>query len=218
MTSSLPSPAPADPLPTVIEWLAAAAATGRRNPHAMALATVDTAGRPSVRMVLLKALAADGYAVFYTNYGSRKAHEIERSGRAAAVMYWEELGRQVRFEGLIVRSPAAESDAYFASRPWRSQLNALSSEQSRELPDPATLEARAERIAGEHGATDDHGPTRPFRRPSGWGGYRLWLETVELWTEGADRFHERLQYAREVAHADRGMPRTGPWSWRRLQP
>jgi pyridoxamine 5'-phosphate oxidase len=218
VTTSLPTPVPADPLPTIIEWLAAAAATGRRNPHAMALATADTSGRPSVRMVLLKALAADGYAVFYTNYGSRKAREIERSGRAAAVMYWEDLGRQVRFEGLIVRSPDAESDAYFAARPWRSQLNALSSEQSRALSDPETLDARAARIAAEHGVTDDEGPSRPFQRPRGWGGYRLWLDTVELWTEGADRFHERLQYAREITHADRGVPQTGPWSWQRLQP
>src|SRR3970282_2977600 len=103
----------------------------------MGLATSDANGRPSVRMVLLKGFAvSDGYAVFFTHYGSRKAAELG-NGHAAGVLYWEELGRQVRFEGIVVRSPAAESDAYFATRPPRSQLNAWSSEQSKVLTDPA---------------------------------------------------------------------------------
>lgn len=218
MSTSLPIPAPADPLPTMAQWLAAAVATGRRNPNAMALATSDSAGRPSVRMVLMKELAPRGYAVFYTNYGSRKALELEASGRAAGAMYWEDLGRQIRFEGLVVRSPTAESDAYFASRPWRSQLNALVSEQSRPLADTRDLEARAARVAAAHGSAPDQPPAVPFSRPAGWGGYRLWLDAVELWAEGADRFHERLRYTREIVELDNTDIRTGQWSWQRLQP
>jgi pyridoxamine-phosphate oxidase len=139
---------PDDPVPTVVRWLAEAEALGRRNANAIALASTDAAGRPSVRMVLLKELAPAGYAVFYTNYGSRKAAELEATRRAAAVLYWHELGRQVRFEGRVVRSPDAESDAYFLTRPWRSQVNAWSSEQSRPIADVAELERRSGRRFG----------------------------------------------------------------------
>src|SRR5262245_21820184 len=118
--SGLPTPVPQDPMPTVTAWLAEITARGRvHNPNALAPATTDGAGRPSVRMVFVKELAPQGYLFFYTNYGSRKAAELDRTGRAAGVLYWEELGRQVRFEGRVVRSPAAESDRYFASRPAR---------------------------------------------------------------------------------------------------
>jgi pyridoxamine 5'-phosphate oxidase len=205
---------PDDPLPLVAQWLEAAAAT-RRNPNAMALATSDAAGKPSVRMVLLKELAASGYAVFYTNYASRKAAELEHGGRAAAVLYWEELGRQVRFEGRVLRSPVAESDAYFQSRPWRSQLSAWSSEQSRPIADLAELKRRAHAKAEAH---PDRGAGRPLPRPPFWGGYRLWFEAVELWAEGADRFHERLHYARELVQTDSFGFKAGPWTWQRLQP
>ena len=153
MTSRLPAPPPDDPLPVAMRWLAEATAHARRNPNAMALATVDAAGRPSARMVLLKELAPAGYAVFYTNYGSRKAAELDATRRAAAVLYWDDLGRQLRFEGAIVRSPIAESDAYFASRAWRSQVNAWSSEQSRPIDDLAELERRAAAKARELGVT-----------------------------------------------------------------
>lgn len=206
----LPSPLPDDPLPTAMRWLAEAAALGRANTNAIALATVDGGGRPAVRMVLLKDLAAQGYAVFYTNYGSRKARELDAARRAAAALYWHELGRQVRFEGSIVRSPAAESDAYFASRPRGSQLNAWASEQSRPLLDEGVLDRRADERAAQFGER--------VPRPEHWGGYRLWLDAVELWVEGSHRFHERVRYERHLspdgAHAFRG----GPWSRQRLQP
>jgi pyridoxamine 5'-phosphate oxidase len=201
---------PEDPVPTAARWLADAAALGRRNPNAMALATSDAAGRPSVRMVLLKELAPAGYAVFYTNYESKKATDLTASGRAAAVLYWHELGRQIRFEGRVVRSPAAESDAYFATRPWRSQLNALTSEQSRPLTDVALLERRAAEIAAKVVGT--------LARPATWGGFRLWFEALELWVEGADRFHERVRYERELTPRDADAFLAGAWRWQRLQP
>jgi pyridoxamine 5'-phosphate oxidase len=201
---------PENPVPTVARWLADAEALGRRNANAMALATTDSTGRPSARMVLLKELAAAGYAVFYTNYGSRKATDLTATGRAAAVLYWHELGRQIRFEGPVMRSPAAESDAYFATRPWRSQLNALASEQSRPLADPTILERRAAELAAK-GA-------RTFARPELWGGFRLWFDAIELWVEGADRFHERVRYERELTLQDADGFVAGSWRWQRLQP
>jgi pyridoxamine 5'-phosphate oxidase len=210
--ASLLTPPPEDPVRTVVQWLGEAEATGRRNPNAMALASVAAGGLPSVRMVLLKELAPAGYAVFYTNYGSRKAGELLATGRAAAVLYWHELGRQVRLEGPVVRSPDEESDAYFATRPFASQVNAWSSEQSRPLPDPAALEARAAEIAA------GQAPGRGLARPHFWGGFRLWLEGIELWVEGRDRFHERVRYDRALGARDAHTFETGRWAWQRLQP
>jgi pyridoxamine 5'-phosphate oxidase len=171
-------------------------------------------------MVLLKELAPAGYAVFYTNYGSRKAGELDATRRAAATLYWDELGRQLRFEGAIVRSPATESDAYFATRAWRSQLSAWSSQQSQPIDDVAELERRAAIKAGELGVAAPAEAAAPGRlpRPAFWGGYRLWLDAVELWAEGADRFHERLCYRRELGTAAAHEFRPGAWSWQRLQP
>jgi pyridoxamine 5'-phosphate oxidase len=210
--TSLLIPPPEDPVRAAAQWLGEAEALGRRNPNALALASVDDAGRPSVRMVLLKELAPLGYAVFYTNYGSRKAQELLSTGKAAAVLYWHELGRQVRLEGPVVRSPEAESDTYFATRPLASQVNAWSSEQSRPLPDPGALEDRAAKIA----ATKP--PDRGLPRPDFWGGFRLWFAAVELWVEGRDRFHERVRYERELDAHDAYTFKTGRWTWQRLQP
>src|SRR5262252_4436532 len=154
--ASLPTPAPADPVPIVSSWLAAVTASGRlKNPNAMALATCTRAGAPSVRMVLLKEIAPAGYAVFYSNYQSRKGVDLEQNARAAAMLYWEPLGYQVRFEGPVVKSPAAESDAYFATRPTLSQLNAWSSAQSRPLESAEDLDRAAARAARELGIASD---------------------------------------------------------------
>jgi len=219
MPAHLPTPAPLDPLPTAKEWLAQALGLGRINANAMALATSDQARRPSVRMVLLKELAAAGYAVFYTNYGSRKAEELNATQHAAGVLYWHELGYQLRFEGVVVRSPAEESDAYFATRPWRSRINAWSSQQSRPLDDPAELDRRVARKIAELGAGNtDSPPPEGIPRPSFWGGYRLWFEAVELWVEGENRFHERLRYERELGANDAHSFEVGSWSRQRLQP
>ena len=217
--STLPSPAPEDPVPVVATWLGEIVSSGRlKNPNAMALATADRRGTPSVRMVLLKEIAPAGYAVFYSNYRSRKGGEIEENPRAAAVLYWEPLGRQVRFEGPVVRSPAAESDAYFATRPTLSQINAWSSAQSRALEQPADLERAAEEAARRFGVERGGVAARPVPRPAHWGGYRLWFEAVELWAEGAHRFHERLRYRRDLERADAHAYRAGAWSAERLQP
>jgi len=188
---SLPNPAPDDPLPFARQWLDEAAASVPTNPWAMALATVAADGRPSVRYVLLKELSVtEGFIVFFTNYRSRKATELDAAGVAAGTHYWPDAGRQLRFEGRVVRSPESESDAYFASRPRASQLNAWASVQSHPIESPdamtAQLEARTAEFANES----------QIPRPAGWGGYRLHIESVEFWVAGVDRFHQRLRYQR----------------------
>lgn len=211
----------AEPFALVRRWLDEAAGGPRRNPHAMALATVGEDGRPGVRMVLLKSVSeSDGYVVFYTNYRSRKGRELEHCPWAAAVLYWEELGRQIRLEGRVVKSPPEESDAYFASRPFRSQLNAWISAQSDPLTDAGELERRAVTKARELGGdfSSDTPPPRSVPRPAHWGGYRLWCDRVELWTEGGGRFHSRVRYMRELSDGADGRIVGGPWRFEFLQP
>lgn len=211
----------AEPFRRVRRWLDEAAAGSRRNPLAMALATVGEDGRPAARMVLLKGLSEErGYVVFYTNYRSRKGRELDRHPWAAGALYWEELGRQIRLEGQVVKSPAEESDAYFASRPFRSQLNAWISEQSDSLTDSSELERRAIAKAHELGGdySSDTPPPRRVPRPPHWGGYRLWCDRVELWTEGSGRFHMRERYSRDLRSDPEGGFTGGPWRFELLQP
>lgn len=222
--TTLPQPLPGDPLPVVEGWLAAVSGSGQlRNPTAMALATADARCRPSVRMVLLKHLSvAAGFVVFYTHYGSRKGQELDVNARAAGALYWEELDAQLRFEGPVVRSPEDESDAYFATRPRGSQINALVSEQSAPLEDfDAFLGTMREKVDELGGAPDPAGPEADaavLARPPYWGGYRLWLDSVELWLTGTDRCHERVRYERSLSREDAWTFSGGPWRSQRLQP
>jgi len=216
--ANLPEPLPDDPLPLVRQWLAdAEALAAARNPSAMALATSDGRGRPSVRMVLLRGLSAeDGYGVFYTHRHSRKGRELAAEPRAAGALYWEPLGRQLRLEGPVVPSPEAESDAYFATRPLGSQVNAWISAQSAPLESLEELRARADRKKRDLAAS------APLARPHAWGGYRLWFDGIEFWVEGADRCHERVRYERTLTSAGAGASAAafigGPWRRERLQP
>ncbi len=209
------------------DWLAdATERSGQRHPNAMTLATADLSGRPSARVVLLKDLSlTHGYAVFHTNYRSRKGVELDGRADAAAVLHWDSLGRQIRLEGPAVQSPKDESDEYFATRPWQSRLNAWVSEQSQPLSDPAELAERARRKARELNLPNP-GSDSPARatahatlvRPHYWGGYRLWFTAVEFWMEGSDRYHDRVRYERVLSPLGAGRFESGPWSWRRLQP
>jgi pyridoxamine 5'-phosphate oxidase len=208
---SLPAKLPADPMPLLAQWLAHARThAGQRNPDLMALATATTDGRPSARIVLLKRLVEDpGYVVFYTNYESRKGREIAANPNVAGVLHWDALGRQVRLEGRAVVSPPGESDEYFATRALDSRIGAWASLQSEPLATRATLLARVAKETARHG-------TR-VPRPPHWGGYRLWLEAVELWTEGAFRVHDRARWTRSL-EGEPGAFRPGPWSATRLYP
>ena len=211
----LPDPPHDEPLGLVLQWLDDGARdAGQRNPAAMALATADADGRPSVRLVLLKSVSTEGgYGVFYTNRQSRKGLELGVNPRAAGALYWERLGRQLRLEGPVAPSPDDESDAYYATRPHGSRINAWVSAQSRPIDAHAELRERAETKAREL-ATATQIPRPPF-----WGGYRLWFEVVEFWMEGADRLHERLCYRRALTALDHGRGfAAGPWRSQLLQP
>jgi pyridoxamine 5'-phosphate oxidase len=221
----LPDPAPHDPCALIERWLAdAVRGAGQRNPTAMSLATSTSTGRVSARMVLLKSVSAEGYGVFFTHYESRKAQELAANPRAAAVLHWDLLGRQLRFEGPIVRAPAADSDLYFATRPWRSQLNAWASQQSQPIDSPEALDRRAQSHARALGLPDPLNADAPqdvatiVARPACWGGFRLWFESVEIWLEGQNRFHDRIRYERCLDAQDSHTFATGPWTHQRLQP
>ena len=221
---SLPKPLPREPLNTVIRWQAEA--TSRRtqpNPNSMALATVDAHGYPGVRIVLCKEIVPKpGYIAFYTNYESRKGHDLATVPRAAVVMHWDQLHRQVRIAGPVTRTSDADSDAYFASRHWHSRVGAWASEQSRPINSRAALMAAFGNTAKRLGLPrltdeqqDDPGVAIP--RPPHWGGYRLWAESVELWAEGDARLHDRALWTRTLTAADGGF-QCGPWLVTRLQP
>jgi pyridoxamine 5'-phosphate oxidase len=207
-------------------WLDEAAERAvRRNPNAMTLATVAADGQPSARIVLCKAFVPDpGYLVFHTNYRSRKARDLEANPRAAALFHWDGLGRQVRIEGIAVRSPAAESDAYFATRDPGSRLGAWGSDQSRPIESREALISQIRERATGLGLTPDGTPTgeagtRPvIRRPPHWGGYRIWADVIELWLEGRNRVHDRAAWRREITRADDHSFRVAPWAGTRLQP
>lgn len=219
----LPEALPAEPLLIASRWLAEAwQRRDQPNPDAMVLATSTPEGVPSARVVLCKEIAPQpGYLVFYTNYRSRKGRELAANPRAAAVMHWDHLHRQVRVEGLVVRVPAASSDAYFASRPWQRKLGAWASAQSEPIGSRAALLAALRETARRFGAPEP-GATEPVDldvpRPPHWGGYQLWAEAVELWVEGESRIHDRARWTRTLRPGPEGLIEAGPWGATRLQP
>lgn len=224
LLDALPKPLPREPLSTVQRWQAEA--TSRRtqpNPNAMTLATVDGRGYPAARIVLCKEIVPKpGYISFYTNYDSRKGQELTASPRAAVVMHWDHLHRQVRIEGPVTRTTSANSDAYFASRHWQSRLGAWASEQSRPIKSRAALMAAFSDTARRLGLPALSGessgdPNVAIPRPPHWGGYHLWAERVELWVEGDARLHDRAVWTRELMPDGEGFS-GGPWSVQRLQP
>jgi pyridoxamine 5'-phosphate oxidase len=176
-----------DPLRQFDAWLRDAVQAGLPLPNAMTLATVDAAGAPDARIVLLKGLEQGGFA-FYTNYRSRKARELEAHAAACLVFQWSELERQVRIEGAVEKVSAAESDAYFASRPLGARLSAWASPQSEAVASRGVLEAAARE------AKQRFGDSPP--RPPHWGGYRVMPRRIEFWQGRADRLHDRLLYTR----------------------
>jgi pyridoxamine 5'-phosphate oxidase len=174
-----------DPLDQFRIWLDEALRAELDEPYAMTLATVDAAGQPSARIVLLRGADARGFA-FFTNYDSRKGNELAERDRAALLFYWAPLERQVRVEGRVARVSDADSDDYFARRPRGSCIGAWASPQSAVIPDRQWLEKRVADFDREHG---DNVP-----RPPNWGGYRLVPERFEFWQGRESRLHDRLVY------------------------
>lgn len=194
------SEADADPMRLFDHWFDAAVRAGLLEPNAMTLATVDAAGKPSVRVLLLKGYDERGL-LFFSNYLSRKGRELEANPHAALCFWWGDLERQVRVEGLVSRVSEAESEAYFRTRPRDSQLGACVSNQSDVIAGREVLEDRLAALTREHPGS--------VPRPAHWGGYRLWPTVMEFWQGRPSRLHDRLLYTR----AD-----SGAWARVRLAP
>ena len=190
-----------DPFAIARAWLAEAEPREPNDPNAIALATVDPAGLPNVRMVLLKDIEADAF-VFYTNYSSRKGQEIEASGKAAFVLHWKSLRRQIRVRGLTMREEGPQADAYYASRSLKSRLGAWASAQSQPLSSRGALMADVARITAIHG-------TNPARPPF-WGGIRIRPLEIEFWADGAFRLHDRFRWSRSGMAEDWKIERLNP--------
>lgn len=190
-----------DPIRQFRGWLDIAIQARLAEPYAMTLATATPDGKPSARMVLLRGVDERGF-VFFTNYDSRKGNELAVNPWAALVMFWVELGRQIRIEGRVEQVTPPESDAYFQGRPRGSRISACASFQSQVLPNRDVLERRVQELTNEFEG-------REVPRPPNWGGYRVLPEVIEFWQNRANRLHDRLRYLRSES---------GGWTIERLSP
>ena len=189
-----------DPIDQFTRWFEEALKAEVNEPNAMSVATVGEDGRPTSRIVLVKQFDARGFT-WYTNYDSQKGRQLASKPFAALLFFWSELERQVRIEGTVERTSAEESDKYFNSRPLKSRLSAIASEQSAPIASRADLEHNYDEVARQYGET-------PLR-PQHWGGYRLVPERIEFWQGRRSRFHDRIVYTRQE---------DGSWTRQRLQP
>ncbi len=190
-----------DPFVIAARWLAEAEKTEPNDPNAIALATVDPDGMPNARMVLLKDIEAESF-VFYTNYRSAKAQELDSAGKAAFVMHWKSLRRQIRVRGTITKEDGPLADEYYASRSLKSRLGAWASRQSEPLSSRAALMAEVAKVTAKLGSNPP--------RPEFWGGYRLTPVEIEFWADGAFRLHDRFRWRRD--------PSEQKWNVQRLNP
>ncbi len=190
-----------DPFAIARAWLGEAEHEEPNDPNAIALATVDADGLPNVRMVLLKEIE-DAAFVFYTNYGSAKAQEIEQAGKAAFVLHWKSLRRQIRVRGLTSREDGPRADAYYASRSLKSRLGAWASQQSRPLGSRMALMAEVAKVTATHGPNP--------KRPPFWGGFRLVPLEIEFWADGPFRLHDRFRWRRNGPDENWEIQRLNP--------
>lgn len=227
LAGRLPDELPPDPMHWADAWIKEAhAARLGRNPNSMTLVTITAEGHPSARIVLCKDFVPNpGYLVFHTNYESAKAIQAEANPNVAAVFHWDGPGRQIRIEGIAIRSPAEESDAYFATRDWGARLGAWGSDQSAPLENRDALVKQIRTRAKELGVSlgddlltlaSDEVPDIP--RPPHWGGIRIWANAIELWKDGADRIHDRARWQRDLVRSSEHEFSVSPWVGTRLQP
>ncbi len=190
-----------NPFEIARRWLAEARESEPNDANAMALGTVNKDGMPNVRMVLLKDIEDEAF-VFYTNYGSVKAEELDTSGKAAFVMHWKSLRRQIRVRGRVTREDGPAADAYFASRSLQSRLGAWASRQSRPLKSRTSLMAEVAKITAQKGPKPN--------RPPFWGGYRIIPEELEFWADGDFRLHDRFRWERDSGSYGWNITRLNP--------
>lgn len=190
-----------DPFTIARRWQDEAHKSEPNDANAIALSTVDADGLPNARMVLLKEIEPAAF-VFYTNYDSAKAHELDGAGKAAFVMHWKSLRRQIRVRGLVSREDGPQADAYYASRSLQSRLGAWASHQSQPLQSRGSLMAKVAKVTAKHG-------TNPARPPF-WGGYRIIPVEIEFWADGAFRLHDRFVWRRQNA--------SDSWQTQRISP
>ena len=190
-----------NPFEIVRAWMAEAETAEPNDPNAIALSTVDADGLPNARMVLLKDVE-DGAFVFYTNYTSQKSAELEASGKAAFVMHWKSLRRQIRVRGIVEKEDGPQADAYFESRSLKSRLGAWASDQSSPLSSRAALVAEVAKVTAQQGSNP--------KRPPFWGGFRITPVEIEFWADGPFRLHDRFRWRRETI--------TSEWDINRLNP
>lgn len=190
-----------DPFVLARAWLAEAEASELNDPNAIALSTVDSTGMPNARMVLLKDIEPAAF-VFYTNYTSQKGREIEAAGKAAFVMHWKSLRRQIRVRGMTEREEGPAADAYYASRSLKSRLGAWASQQSQPLSSRATLMAEVAKVTATHGPMP--------KRPPFWGGIRIIPTEIEFWADGAFRLHDRFRWSRKTCNDAWRVERLNP--------
>jgi pyridoxamine 5'-phosphate oxidase len=192
-----------DPFSLFEEWFSLAQQSEPNDPHAMALASVDTEGMPDVRMVLLNARDHRGFC-FFTNFESDKGRQLSANPHAAMVMHWKSLRRQVRARGPVEVVAEGEADAYFSTRARVSQIGAHASKQSRPLANRYALLERVETLKKSFGEDE------PVKRPQHWSGFRLIPQMIEFWKDGANRLHDRVRFTRTLPH--------GTWTRQRLYP
>lgn len=229
--AALPTPLPPDAFPMFQSWFEEAGrAKHQPNPSAFSLATVDPDGRPSNRIVLCRGIdAAAGTIRFFTNYKGRKGRAIAANPRVAACFHWDHLDKQVRMEGIAIKTTPEESDEYFASRPWDNRVGSWASDQSEPITDRSQLFAKAMEVLKRHGVgvTDIalKGNNIHIPRPPHWGGFRIWVDRLEIWLGSSARFHDRAVWTRSLTLSQppsEAVPRptvqASPWVSTRLQP
>ena len=190
-----------DPFALARDWLAQAGQSEPNDPNAIALSTVDATGMPNVRIVLLKDIEEDAF-VFYTNYGSAKAQEILQAGKAAFVLHWKSMGRQIRVRGLVSKEDGPVAAAYYKSRSLKSRLGAWASKHSQPLSSREALMADVAMVTLQKGTDPD--------RPPFWGGFRIVPVEIEFWSDGAFRLHDRFRWSRATIESTWDVVRLSP--------